>query len=68
MSTLVERLHERDATIERLQKRVERLEYRLNRIKYMVTGDATPRWDVSVETTRTRGLIADLCKLEANRD
>lgn len=33
----------------------------LERIKAHVVGDARPRWDVSMETTASRGYIADLC-------
>lgn len=33
----------------------------LERIKAHVVGDARPNWDVSMETTASRGYIADLC-------
>lgn len=33
----------------------------LERIKAHVVGDARPHWDVSMETTASRGYIADLC-------
>lgn len=35
----------------------------LEQIKGMVCGDAKPRWDNSMETTGSRGLIADICDL-----
>ena len=39
----------------------KRLRTTIQHIKHLVCGDARPRWDVSVETTTTRGQIADIC-------
>jgi len=57
----VKMLREQERQIKDQETRIQGLVEALEKIKVAVCGDARSSWDVSPETTETRGRIANVC-------